>query len=743
MSCDFGEVLVDIKIRGSKPPAAEDLSRQCAPDAMPEVFSCQRRVDGTHDGMSSSDAADNRQILADCYEWMWALCFTAHDPLMVESQRGLRESYRSSGDLLNMQDASSSPASSVPPPPTSQSLPEGNGGNESGANTARSYSGSSLPPFAPGHYTSPVSTFQKSFSEERNLPVGIDLLTPPSGEVRKRLSIHETKESPVPGVSNNSNNINIAIERSLSADDLHQMITHSLAPSKPVRRGSKHVPALKMQSEDSDDENDDDDGGVNNGRAGQQEAEESSEVSLSVASLLLGDATSPSLSTGQSSVHHASQSSKSGPLGTVFQSMQNLSEGILDDEVSVPPATTDLASSASADAVEPGNAVSSTVSSPTSNTPASAGVSPNSSKREALKRRGSCKVSVKPRVDFPYSIEWIDAHVQQLQEMVNEIENLMGGLRHKVRSDRCFRASVYKKDAEWQMLPTNFHYQMLGVQYHHMKGSNVGGSEKMANIMHSITCGAMTPHMLKHKKGGLALQEAQLEGKKIELNSLKDRFLAQVAESGHTQIPIKSGGAYKTLRLIGGKVESFESHCLEIGRRRMFALSQSVSIAANAFLLKLHLVCTGAVEGIIAEKWLSDGFLLVFEGLLSVTGHEKSMLEDTISAVDNLRYFRLRLLSKAATDSFHGRRGSVNALGESSVASVAAAPADETDLTPEPDFVFKGREIIIYLPKVAIDALPSEYQKRIYKSGGALVSLVPVLFTQVSCSVRAILYLWY
>lgn len=36
----------------------------------------------------------------------------------------------------------------------------------------------------------------------------------------------------------------------------------------------------------------------------------------------------------------------------------------------------------------------------------------------------------------------------------------------------------------------------------------------------------------------------------------------------------------------------------------------------------------------VAEKWLEHGFLVMFEGLLSMSATEKAMLEDTMSAVE-------------------------------------------------------------------------------------------------------------
>jgi hypothetical protein len=76
----------------------------------------------------------------------------------------------------------------------------------------------------------------------------------------------------------------------------------------------------------------------------------------------------------------------------------------------------------------------------------------------------------------------------------------------------------------------------------------------------------------------------------------------------------------------------------------VYALSQALSIAVNSLLLKLALTMSNQIPSSYSEQWLNFGFLLVFEGLLSVVKHERSMLEDTISAIDGLRSFQVRIL---------------------------------------------------------------------------------------------------
>lgn len=49
--------------------------------------------------------------------------------------------------------------------------------------------------------------------------------------------------------------------------------------------------------------------------------------------------------------------------------------------------------------------------------------------------------------------------------------------------------------------------------------------------------------------------------------------------------------------IIVDQVAAFEETCLSVGYRRAFAISQSLSIAVNAILLKLNLVIEAQIPG--------------------------------------------------------------------------------------------------------------------------------------------------
>jgi hypothetical protein len=111
------------------------------------------------------------------------------------------------------------------------------------------------------------------------------------------------------------------------------------------------------------------------------------------------------------------------------------------------------------------------------------------------------------------------------------------------------------------------------------------------------------------------------------------------------------------------------------------------------------------MEGFVAqsecEKWNDEkglGFLLVFEGLLSVVNKERSMLEDTISVVNALKSFQVRIFSSEDAQSI--------------------------------EIKMKGREILLFIPDLGMKKLPVSYQIK-SRSGGVVIKFFPVLFTQV------------
>lgn len=315
-------------------------------------------------------------------------------------------------------------------------------------------------------------------------------------------------------------------------------------------------------------------------------------------------------------------------------------------------------------------------------------------------------------------------------------------LHERHRSHRTFRPSTAKKDIALQPLPLNLHYQLLSVRQHtHQRAAS-------AEVINCVTCGAMTAHALGHKKGGLFYQEGKLVARRNELEWLKQCFGKHVVAGGGTRIPqMPPFAAFAALQHLGAQTLEYEEQCLRVARRRVLAVSQSLSVAVNAFLLKLSLAIEGQVEESTCATWLRTGFLLVFEGLLSVVGNERSMLEDTISAVDALRNYQIQIQLqteqalgaqsaapateatklRAAVDADASQMGSDRA-----AADPAGCPAGAEGIKMR----MIGRVVILAVAPQCAEKLPPMLRSAA-TAGTAIIQIIPVLFTQVTCCCTA------
>jgi hypothetical protein len=329
-----------------------------------------------------------------------------------------------------------------------------------------------------------------------------------------------------------------------------------------------------------------------------------------------------------------------------------------------------------------------------------------------------------PRVDYPYPIPFLKQHIELMQNFFAEIGTLRAEGEAWLRQGNQFRPSTMKKEMKVQFFPTNLHIQLMCVQ-RHVTGRGNRQETGSVEVVDSITSGCMSPHGLGHKKGGLTVLEDELLKQKVKIDSLKDRFAYAISRRSSRCLS-PHGPEADILEELGKHLLSYEGNCMVIGRRRVFALAQAVSTAATAFMLKLSLVLEGHIDASVAEKWLSVGFLIVFEGLLSVSGKEKHMLEDTQSAVEALKLFQIRLLpSPTITMS-----NSSSMYASSQATHNISAQTIYSDVL---DVGLSGREIRIYLPQLLIARLPAVYKQKMGEKG-AVLSLVPVLFTQVGFS---------
>ena len=206
----------------------------------------------------------------------------------------------------------------------------------------------------------------------------------------------------------------------------------------------------------------------------------------------------------------------------------------------------------------------------------------------------------------------------------------------------------------------------------------------------------------------------------LEMISLREK---DKSISTNNSLP-RYSPAYKIYEQIGRELLEYEDSMMIACRRRVYSVSQAISIAVSAVLMKLTLVAENHIPHETCEGWLIHGFLIVFEGLLSVIGQEKFMLEDTASAVSALSQYQIKILPLSMMKKKQNKilnfeenlRNEADQINESSVEKVQVG--------------MSGREILLYLPQNALDSLPGEYQRRAH-DGGAILKLVSALFSQV------------
>jgi hypothetical protein len=171
-----------------------------------------------------------------------------------------------------------------------------------------------------------------------------------------------------------------------------------------------------------------------------------------------------------------------------------------------------------------------------------------------------------------------------------------------------FRSSRLKSDLATQALPLNLHLQFM---------ANYGSDGTVRTAFNCLTCGCVAAHALKFEHGGLSRLEDNLMTDKARLS--------------------QSTGLDR-----GDKLGCYESLLFDIGHRRLYTVSQALSIAVSGLYMKLELLALGLSSETVSESWISFGFPVVFQGLLSMTnliGKEKGMIEDCVSTLEALRSY--------------------------------------------------------------------------------------------------------
>ena len=373
-----------------------------------------------------------------------------------------------------------------------------------------------------------------------------------------------------------------------------------------------------------------------------------------------------------------------------------------------------------------------------------------------------------PCTDYPYPLGWLDNHINQLESVAKEILTARNNAQDLVQKGTGFRPSTAKKIMTHQAVPVNLHMQVMAVRstLHSSPDLSSDTADPAAEgILDAMTCGCLSPHGLGFgQKKGLDAMESSLEASRVRIDVLKGQLglALEQAQSGgpeegrHTPAGMDShvsdalfdyspqrvrekgvgkpssaslsrrSAAFEIFENMGREVLDYETAMLSVCRRRTFAVSQAISIAVSAVLMKLTLVAEKHIPQEVGEGWLTHGFLLVFEGLLSVIGSEKFMLEDTVSAVEALSEYQIRILpALLASEKQHDLDDVIRFEADHLSSGDVAVPVAEVGM--------RGREVLLYLPPDALSALPLSYQERA-ADGGAVLKIVAVLFSQVRCS---------
>jgi hypothetical protein len=317
------------------------------------------------------------------------------------------------------------------------------------------------------------------------------------------------------------------------------------------------------------------------------------------------------------------------------------------------------------------------------------------------------------RIDVPYTLNWIDAHISSLESLSMELMEHLAHLRKLYDQGVKFRPSSSKGKAESQALPINFHMQVVGINRYDlcrysMNPGNIHDNERTQSleresdlsrfsstgttlsmhipysaqyegveVLESLTCGSFSPHYFEKKEaGGLDAMKQDIIALHRKIQEDMHIYATKISDLVRKQHPVqissypkdtqdKVNHARERAVLVNLDYEQssegklfedirknalqFETDIVKIAKRRLMSLTQILSVAANGFLMKLALVIEEILPVSHAIQWVDHGFFLVFESLLSVHGKERFMLEDTIGAVEMIRDFAFVLIPMTGT----------------------------------------------------------------------------------------------
>ncbi|CAM9650481.1 unnamed protein product [Ectocarpus sp. 12 AP-2014] len=327
-----------------------------------------------------------------------------------------------------------------------------------------------------------------------------------------------------------------------------------------------------------------------------------------------------------------------------------------------------------------------------------------------------------------YPLTWVESHAKGISDQVDRLARILEVYTQRVSEGGNFRSSLLKKEPLLQYVATNLHIQVWSIR------DPATGKDRSYDF---VTTGAPAAHALGHVGGGLVTLQEKLQAlgmKVLELQGSRK----ECKERGGVQAVTELEGITDNLRtalleyeVLGGKVSI----------RRACVVSQAISIAATSFCAKLEMMARGTLDVAsdrttggcgsydeLAERWVSTGFLLGFEGLLSIHGKEHGMVEDTVSALDMLADYNFKVVpaTLVGTDT--------PPLGTGNPSPVADDPF-ELEIGVEGNTIqcIVGDACLPRLPRALWDSSSSSSSSSSTDGGGGggrAVRIVPVLFTQ-------------
>lgn len=330
------------------------------------------------------------------------------------------------------------------------------------------------------------------------------------------------------------------------------------------------------------------------------------------------------------------------------------------------------------------------------------------------------------RLDVSLDLSWLKNHVVTINDLLLEIKERHQQVISKIIAGHSFRPSQQKKQDEVQALPINLHYQLLA----HRKHEELDPSKTSLECV--VTCGSFAAHGLGFKEGGLFRQSQELDILKVQLNDLKTQLKQEISQAGGRAIP-HHHQSFKTMQRLSSTLCNYESASLRVLHRRIFCMSQALSVVVNSFLLKFLKAFEGYMAPTCIDQWIEYGFLVVFQGLLSVVGKEKGMIEDTIVAVQAMNSYeiRLRLLENSNTNilqySSEFEIMDPEFKQNEEIESISSAEFEDLKRT----ITLEGHQVCIFLPNSVVDLLSDSIKNRILEDK-AIIPIRSVLFSQVS-----------